>query len=116
MRRNVGTRWRVHPRFLQQSFCEKDAEVAADDAALLSGVKPSAYAAEPLHCAASLASRQPSSARLAVPIVGSSAIENENRVDFGSQRSTPEQAWKAIAAANMVVFVLISLPPKERAN
>jgi beta-lactamase regulating signal transducer with metallopeptidase domain len=112
----VCTLYWFHPGvWLCARAMRQEAEVAADDAVLLSGVRPSAYAAELLHCAASLANRQPSFGRLAVPIVGNSAIETriESILDPGDRRRkmTPEQAWKAIGAANMIVFLLVFLRP-----
>jgi beta-lactamase regulating signal transducer with metallopeptidase domain len=105
-----------HPavwRFVRAMRAE--AELAADDAVLLSGVKPSAYAAVLLRFAAELGQRKSSFAYAGVSFMRQSRIttriESILKLDQRERKVTSMQAGKAIGFGLASVLLLAALRP-----
>lgn len=90
-----------------------DAEFAADEAVLRSGVKPSAYAAELLQIAAEIGRQRPSLIRAGIPVMSQSNIESRlHSVLSPTARHrgvTSIQALAAVLFAGLTVTGMASL-------
>jgi beta-lactamase regulating signal transducer with metallopeptidase domain len=92
-----------------------DAELAADDAVLLSGMKPSTYAAQLLGFAAQLGQRRPHRLEMGVSLMKQSQIETRIRsiVDASSRRRTLtiRDALQSGSLALLLVILLSTIRP-----
>jgi beta-lactamase regulating signal transducer with metallopeptidase domain len=88
---------------------EVDAEIAADDCAILAGLRPSSYAAELLHFAAQLAPQPRSRTWLETAMAKEFTVENRLRVilEPASVRG-PIGFWRAATVNALVLLVFIS--------
>jgi hypothetical protein len=105
-----------HPAvWLAARAMRADAEAAADDAVLRSGIKPSTYASQLLWCAARSDGRQQPFARMGVSLTSSSKIESRilSIVDLSLHRRalTSLEALKAGGVGLIAMLLLASVRP-----
>jgi beta-lactamase regulating signal transducer with metallopeptidase domain len=88
---------------------EAEAEVAADDCAILAGIRPSTYAAELLHFASQLTPQPRSMTRIETAMVKEFTVENRVRtiLDPASARG-PIGFWRAAVVNALVLLLFVS--------